>query len=68
MNNQNFFNSPNKEMGDHDDPIQFKLDYCMENVKGNAVGFIESLQEWYDEHGELTEAQEAALDKFFDRC
>lgn len=51
-----------------DDPIQFKIDYCLENVKGDAVSFIESLDEYYNERGELTEAQENALNKFFDRC
>jgi hypothetical protein len=50
------------------DDIDAMLDACEKHVKGSALNFIESLREWYEEHGELTDAQLEALQKFYGNC
>ena len=45
--------------------IGFMLDACLRHVRGHARDFIESLDEFYQERGFLTEAQTDALRKYF---
>lgn len=51
-----------------DDNIEDMLDVCMENVRGSASEFIESLGEFYQDKGYLTIKQEEALRKFYRNC
>lgn len=48
--------------------IEDMLETCLEQVEGEALSFIESLSDFYDEKGFLTSKQRAALEKFYYNC
>ena len=50
------------------DHIQHMLDVCLEEVTGDAVFFIASLNDYYVKKGRLTPRQEDALREFYMRC
>lgn len=54
------------EAGDKNDLIELMLETCLEEVEGDAREFIQSLSDFFDERGFLTDKQFMALEKFYD--
>ena len=46
--------------------VEEMLRACMAEVQGSGLSFIESLNEWYENNGFLTEGQITGLQKFYD--
>lgn len=51
-----------------DDSIEEMFSVCLEKVKGEALSFVENLHEYWEKKGFLTEKQEQALQRFYDKC
>lgn len=49
-----------------DNEIVEMLDTCMNHLEGSALEFIESLNDYYEKNGKLTEKQIDALTRFHD--
>jgi len=48
--------------------IRAMLDLCLNEVEGDALEFIESLEEYFNKRGTLTDKQLKALEKFYGNC